>query len=126
MAIDTQKMEARLKEELAVVTKELEGLGVHNPKADEDWIPTPEDTGETEPDPNIVADRSENWAERRGTLDALESRYNNLRHALAKVSTGTYGICEIEGTPIEEDRLEANPAARTCKKHIDQESELPL
>ena len=37
---------------------------------------------------------------------------------------GTYGSCEISGEAIEVERLEANPAARTCKAHIEREAEL--
>ncbi|MEK7091498.1 MAG: TraR/DksA C4-type zinc finger protein [Patescibacteria group bacterium] len=40
--------------------------------------------------------------------------------ALAKIDAGNYGLCEISQEPIELDRLEANPSARTCKKHLDQ------
>jgi RNA polymerase-binding transcription factor DksA len=124
MTIDTHAMKIRLEEELATLTKELEGLGIHNPQTKEDWIPTPKDVGTPEADQNVVADRSEDWAERRGTLDALETRYNNIVRALDAIAGGTYGICEIGGEEIEADRLEANPAARTCKAHITDEASL--
>ena len=86
-----------------------------------DWIPTPEDVERFEADPNIVADQSENWAERRGTLDALETRFNNVTRALLKLEDGMYGTCEICTGNIEGDRLNVNPAARTCKKHLEDE-----
>lgn len=115
---------AKLEEEKQRLTTELTTLGVQNPQAEEDWVPTPEDVARSEADPNIVADQSENWAERRGTLDALETRLNNVNRALKKIEAGTFGTCEISGEPIEEDRLEANPAARTCKAHIEDEAAL--
>jgi RNA polymerase-binding transcription factor DksA len=31
---------------------------------------------------------------------------------------GKYGICKVCGEEIEEARLEANPAAETCKAHL--------
>ena len=34
--------------------------------------------------------------------------------ALARVEAGTYGACEICGSPIGEERLEALPATRRC------------
>ena len=40
--------------------------------------------------------------------------------ALEKMEKGTYGICEVCNKPIEEDRLEANPAAKTCKEHMNR------
>lgn len=116
----TQKLE----EEKVRLIDELTSLGVQNPRAEEDWVPTPEDVERFEADPNIVADQSENWAERRGTLDALETRLNNVDRALDKTKAGTFGVCEICNKNIEEDRLNANPAARTCKAHLEEESSL--
>lgn len=37
--------------------------------------------------------------------------------ALQRIKDGTYGICEVDGTPIEFDRLQALPWARTHLKH---------
>jgi RNA polymerase-binding transcription factor DksA len=51
----------------------------------------------------------------------LEVRYNEIKSALKKIeesAPGAYGLCEVGGEQIEEDRLEANPAARTCKAHM--------
>jgi RNA polymerase-binding transcription factor DksA len=47
--------------------------------------------------------------------DTLEKRLADVENALNKIDGGSYGICEVCGNKIEEDRLEANPAARTCK-----------
>ena len=51
-------------------------------------------------------------------LDELEVRYQNVSLALKKIVDGSFGKCEVDGSPIEEDRLDANPAARTCKTHM--------
>ena len=37
--------------------------------------------------------------------------------ALKRIEDGTYGTCEVDGTPIEFDRLQALPWARTHLKH---------
>jgi DnaK suppressor protein len=37
--------------------------------------------------------------------------------ALARVDDGTYGVCEVCGRPIPEERLEVRPTARTCVTH---------
>ena len=71
-------------------------------------------------DLNDVADRTEEYDARRAELAVLENRWNEVRAALKKIAVGTYGICEISGEPIEEDRLDVNPAARTCKEHMDE------
>jgi RNA polymerase-binding transcription factor DksA len=37
--------------------------------------------------------------------------------ALKRIEEGTYGTCEVDGTPIEFERLQALPWARTHLKH---------
>ena len=124
MAIDTTTYKARLEELLVTVTGDLAELGVHNPDNPDDWIATPEPS-QDEADPVDAADRVEDWNERAATLAELETRYNNIKRALEKIDQGTYGICELSGEEIETDRLEANPAARTCKAHMETEADLP-
>ena len=116
---DHNEMKARLETMLQSVRSELKELGIEQP-VDGDWVTTPEDVATAEADPNVAADRSEEWAERRGVLAELETRFNNIKLALRKIADGTYGVCEVSGEPIEADRLEANPAARTCKAHMDE------
>lgn len=121
--IDVTTYKERLTEDLRVITSELQELGIHNPQVKEDWIALPEDSNE-EADENLVADKAEEWLERTATLSALETSYNNIVRALQKIEDGTYGICEISGEEIEEERLEADPSARTCKAHMDEELDL--
>jgi RNA polymerase-binding transcription factor DksA len=123
--IDTAVYKTKLEEELSSLTGELKELGIHNPQVKEDWIATPQDVDVAEADENVGADRAEDWLERTATLGALETRYNNITRALSKITDGTYGTCEICGAEIEADRLEANPGARTCKTHINDEQDLP-
>lgn len=125
MTIDTNEQKTELEAELAQVIEELRSLGIHNPDVKEDWIATPGETIDAEPDENLAADRVEDWDERRATLAVLETRYNNIRRALGKIEDGTYGTCEVSGEPIEEERLHAYPAARTKVAHADDESSLP-
>ncbi len=46
-------------------------------------------------------------------LDQLEHELAEVEAALARVDHGTYGIDEVTGTPIDPERLEALPTART-------------
>jgi len=123
--IDTSAHKTKLETELAQITADLNDLGIHNPHVKEDWVATPQDVDTQEADENVGADRAEDWLERTATLAALETRYNNITRALEKIEKGTYGICEIGQEEIEADRLEANPSARTCKAHINDEQDLP-
>jgi len=122
---DFTKYNEALKTELLQIVDDLKKIGIHNPSVKEDWIATPGEIIDAEPDENIAADRSEDWQERRATLATLETRYNNINRALKKIADGTYGMCEICGDAIEEDRLAVNPAARTNKAHINDEAQLP-
>lgn len=123
--IDSTAYKTRLEAMLEDITNELASLGVHNPDVPEDWIATPRGTEVGDADPNVEADKAEDWNERRATLAELEVRYNNIRRALKKIEDGAFGVCEVSGEEIETDRLDANPAARTCKTHINDEATLP-
>ena len=46
--------------------------------------------------------------------DQLMHQIAAVDAALARVADGTYGICEVCGRPIAEERLEAIPWAATC------------
>ncbi len=46
-------------------------------------------------------------------LEQLEAELAELQAALARIDDGTYGIDEVTGEPIDPERLEALPAART-------------
>ena len=54
-------------------------------------------------------------------MKELEIRYNEVKEALKRIEEGTYGICRVSGEQIEPERLEANPAATTCIKHLEAE-----
>jgi RNA polymerase-binding transcription factor len=63
------------------------------------------------------ADSSQVTAE-RGEAEALaaslKETLDEVEDALAKLESGTYGVCESCGKPIAAARLEAKPAARLC------------
>jgi len=117
--IDIAKFKTRLLDELRLLKTELESIGRINPTNPADWEAKPEaENVEDRADKNVVADRKEAYEENSAMLNELEVRYNNIKLALEKIEKGTYGICEISGKDIELARLEANPAARTCKAHL--------
>ncbi len=117
--IDVSKYKAKLESELASLEQELSDVGVKNPTNTADWVAVVSPVEETDgADENVLADRMEELEENKAILTDLENKYNDVKDALAKIEKGTYGVCEISGEEIEEDRLEANPSARTCKKHM--------
>lgn len=113
-----------LETEKDTLVEELESIAVLNSETG-DWVAKPDNIiGEA--DANVTADTAEDWNERRALVAQLETRYLNVLLALNKIEKDTYGICEVCGESIEKDRLEANPAARTCKIHLERERELPF
>src|SRR5213595_1239314 len=50
-------------------------------------------------------------------LEQIEAELADVEHALHRLDDGTYGLCEADGKPIPEERLEALPAARFCLAH---------
>ena len=117
--LDINLFREKLEEELALVEAELKTVGQKNPDNKLDWEATPPKEFETDnADENETADKIEEYEENTAVLKELETKYNDIKLALDKIAAGTYGICEISGEPIESDRLEANPAARTCKMHM--------
>ncbi len=122
--MDINKYKTILEAELSDLEAQLKSLGVHNPTVKEDWIATPSEVADNEADENVGADRVEEWEEKAAILAVLETRYNNVNRALGKIASGEFGKCEISGEPIEEARLDANPAARTCLAHLNDEADL--
>ena len=121
----THTYKETLAAQLQTVTTELSDVAVLDTDS-LDWIIKTVDIDNTDADENNLADAAEEADERIAIMAELENRYNSIQLALKKIDQGTYGLCEISGEPIEEARLRANPAARTCIKHMEQEFELPL
>ena len=70
-----------------------------------------------EADPTDAADQIEELVTNVPLVEELEKRHKDIVAALEKMEDENYGLCEIGKEPIPLDRLEANPAARTCIAH---------
>lgn len=53
----------------------------------------------------------------RTLLATAEAVLDDVDRALARLDEGTYGTCEVCGSAIDEERLAARPAARSCGAH---------
>ena len=116
--MNTEYFKIKLEQELARLETELRSVGRINPSNPSDWEAVPADINADSADDSEVADSIEEFENNTAILKELEIQYNDVKSALDKIEKGTYGICEVSGEKIEEDRLEANPTARTCKKHM--------
>ncbi len=123
--MNNEDLKLRLEESLVKLKTELEAIAIYDPVTT-DWEVRTDDLSTTEVDRNESADDVESADERVATLAELETLYRNTDRALQKMTTGNYGLCEVGGEIIEPERLEANPAARTCIKHREEEYDLPL
>lgn len=51
--------------------------------------------------------------QQQALLESLRANLDEVDAALARIDDGTYGIDEVTGEPIDAERLEAFPTART-------------
>lgn len=121
MTHNTEHYREKLQEEKETLEKQLSEIGVQNPDNPAEWNVKGVEFDIMEADMNEAADRAEEIEENESVLATLSTRYLNVTRALERIEKGTFGVCEISGEPIEPQRLDANPAARTCIKHLDQE-----
>lgn len=115
--MNTEHFRTRLNEEKATLEAELATVGRKNPSNPSDWEPVADDAS-MEPDPNDQADQMEDLGNNAAILTDLEIKLGLVNEALARIEEGTYGTCVVSGEAIEEDRLEADPSAATCKAHM--------
>ncbi len=118
MPIDKNKIKEKLEKERDILLVQMGDMGKLNPVTGE-WEAIPEERTSQESDQNDMADRFEDFEERSSMIRDLEPRLNNILLALKKIGKDSFGKCEVCGKDIELTRLEANPAARTCKKHLE-------
>ncbi|MCK5591842.1 MAG: hypothetical protein KAI72_07805 [Candidatus Pacebacteria bacterium] len=118
MTINIEYFKNKLEEEKKVLEESLSDVGQQNPDNPSDWQGKPEDIDAEHSDKIDTADNIEEYESNTAIVNTLEERLNNIKAALKRIEDGTYGVCRISGDPIEEDRLEANPAADTSKKHM--------
>ncbi len=116
--LNKQKIKEKLEKERDELLEGLRDMGKLNPETDE-WEAIPLEQQAPEADPNDMADRFENFEARSSMVRTLEPRLNSILKALRGLGRDTFGKCEVCKKDIEQDRMDANPAARTCKEHMD-------
>lgn len=117
--MDTLYFKDLLNKEKLILEKELNTLGRKNPDRKGDWETT-EQNNVDEAEEGEVAENLAELDDNRNNMAQLETRLAEVNSALEKIEHGEYGKCEVCENKIEEDRLDANPAATTCKIHMNQ------
>jgi RNA polymerase-binding protein DksA len=102
--------QSSLREELAMYGKQDVTTG--------EWSGSSADeTTMEEADPTDAADQIEELLTNVPLVADLQKRAHEVDDALDRMEKGTYGTCEVSGEEIPLERLEANPAAKTCIAH---------
>lgn len=118
--LDKKKIKDKLEKERDILLEELRGMGKLNPEIGE-WEATPDELNFPESDQNDMADRFEDFEAKSSMIKTLEPRLNTILKALKGLNRESFGKCEVCKKDIEMTRLEANPAARTCKQHLENQ-----
>ena len=117
--LDKKKIKEKLEKERDDLLLQMKDMGRLNTETDE-WETTPEELDFPESDENDKADRFEDFEARSLVMRTLEPRLNNILKALKGLNKESFGKCVVCKKDIEMTRLEVNPAAQTCKKHLEE------
>ncbi len=116
--LDKKKIKEKLEKERDILLGQLRDIGKLNPETNE-WEAIPEERSSRDSDQNDMADRFEDFEGRSIMIKALETRLNNILSALKELNKDSFGKCKVCKKDIEMARMEVNPAAKTCKKHLE-------
>ena len=116
--LNKKKIKEKLEEERDSLLEQMKDMGKLNSETGE-WETIPEELEFPESDENDKADRFENFEARSSMMKILEPRLNNILKALKGLNRESFSKCEVCKKEIESARLEVNPAARTCKNHLE-------
>ncbi|MDB5194806.1 MAG: TraR/DksA family transcriptional regulator [Parcubacteria group bacterium] len=118
MAIDIDHFKKKLEDEKQELEAELAKVGRKDPDNPSNWEAKPTERDVSQADENVVADAISDYEDASAIVNTLEARYKDVKSGLDKIKHNVYGQCQVCKKEIETDRLEANPAARTCKEHM--------
>ncbi len=116
-----------LEKERDLLIKELETIATRdpNPNMKDNWDVKHSEWGENqitsqeELEGGESANESDEDMKNKALSDNLELRLRDVNGALARIESGTYGICKVCGEAIPEERLKANPAADADIEHAE-------
>ena len=113
--MNLEKYKIKLQKERELLKEELAGIGKVDSKGEWQATSPGELSSQEVQDSGDLAEKYADYEERSSKLFLLESRLSDIENALEKIDNNKYGDCENCSKGIEEDRLEVNPAAPTCK-----------
>ncbi len=108
------ELKGKLEGQKAALQKELESFATEDPNLKHNWdakFPNREDADKDE-----SADDAQEYDNALSLEHSLELKLRDVSMALEKIGQGSYGVCEVCGKTIDEERLLACPEAKTCLK----------
>ena len=114
----TKKIKLKLDQEESVLELELADIGMIDPANPKRWMATTGSVDTGTADLNILADEDEEQETNKAIVRQLQKRFNDVKEAQERVDKGVHGICDVCKKDIEEERMLANPAAKTCIDHV--------
>lgn len=116
--MNTEHFKGKLEAEQDLLVKQLADIAVEGENGLWNAKDPQMDVMSPAAEPNEAADKVEELDERGEEVTGLSARLDDVRQALQNIERNAYGICDMCSQAIEEERLEANPAARTCMAHM--------
>ncbi|MEY9095921.1 TraR/DksA C4-type zinc finger protein [Paenibacillus sp. RC84] len=116
MAALTEEEKNKLEQRLYKEKSELE----HVLESDREEDSLRDSTGELSSYDNHPADIATEAFERgrdQAVDENMEQQLTDVKHAIGRLESGSYGVCEVCKEPIPFERLEAIPWASTCVEH---------
>lgn len=111
--IDEQK--AKLLAMQSELVEDLDSLGRRTNNGG--WMVVPDEGDGNHADEVDNADIAEDFEEKIARLNVLETQHAQVQKALDAIENGSYGICEVSGEKISEQRLLVNPSSTTTVEH---------
>lgn len=116
MTIDIQAQKEKLIEEKNKIEGELSYIATKDEHGI--WQVKNIESDDSKADDEELAEAATEFQTNESIAEDLKNQISDINEALVNIETGTYGICVVCNNPIEEDRLVANPPAKTCKLHM--------
>lgn len=116
MSIDIETQKKRLIDEKNKIEGELSSIAIKDEHGV--WQSKNVEPGDSKADDEELAEAATEFQTNESIAEDLKNQIADINEALVNIETGSYGVCVECQKPIEEDRLVANPPARTCKIHM--------
>lgn len=112
-----QQLKKELKREREEIIEELKTFAKEDENIEGDWESLYPDYNQGDAGGEVIENEAlevEEYSSRLPIEHSLELKLKAINLALKKMEQGDYGICEKCDQSINQERLKAYPAARTC------------